>query len=215
MFVRDPTLVGLVHATLRRWEAHRTDVVSDLLRPGAALLDVGCGDGDLLKHNMHRFEQLHGIDIARNRVARAEAHGAGNILVRVGDIDAGLPYGDGEFDAVTCVAVLEHVFDPEALVRELVRVIKRHGQLLVEVPNVAFLPRRIGLLFGRLPRTAYNEPGWDGGHLHYFTLDAVEELLARNGVQVTSRLCSGIAHQLRSVRPQLLGADIIVVARKP
>jgi methionine biosynthesis protein MetW len=203
-----------VHGTFRRWEAHRTDVVSGLLRPGAALLDVGCGDGDLLKRNMRRFQRLHGVDIAMNRVSRAAAGGSRDILVQVADIDAGLPYDDGRFDAVTCVAVLEHVFDPAALVRELARVLKCEGQLVVEVPNIAFLPRRIGLLLGRLPRTAYNEPGWDGSHLHYFTFDALEKQLAQNGVQVTHRLCAGIAHRLRSVRPQLLGADIILVGRK-
>ena len=213
-FVPDPTFIGRLHGLLHRWEAHRTDVVGGLLTPGGWLLDVGCGDGDLLKRNAHRFERLFGIDIAANRIARADAEYAHKLHLEVGNIDAGLPYQGAVFDAVTCIAVLEHVFDPEALVRELARVLKPGGHLLVEVPNVAFLPRRLGLLAGHLPRTAFNEPGWDGGHLHYFTFESLEQLLIDHGMQILKRACAGIGHQVRAARPQLLGADIILVVRK-
>jgi len=213
-YTADPTVVGWLYSLLRRWEAHRTEVVSRLARPGGALLDVGCGDGGLLERNLGRFEAVHGIDVAANRVDRAGALSDGRVHVQVGNIDAGLPYRDAAFDVVTCIAVLEHVFDPIALVHELARVLKPNGQLIVEVPNVAFLSRRVGLLFGKMPRTAFNEPGWDGGHLHYFTFENLEQLLVDNGFRITSRACAGIAHRLRSIRPQLLAADIILAATK-
>jgi SAM-dependent methyltransferase len=214
-YTPDPTVVGKLHALLRRWEAHRTAVISSLAQPGGVLLDVGCGDGDLLGHNLGRYRALLGIDVAANRTARARALSGSSIHVQVGNVDAGLPYREGAFDVVTCAAVLEHVFDPVALVQELARVLKPSGQLIVEVPNVAFLSRRLGLLFGNLPRTAYNEPGWDGGHLHYFTFDTLEQLLVATGLRITSRTCAGIAHRLRAIRPQLLASDIILAATKP
>jgi SAM-dependent methyltransferase len=210
----DPTFFGRLHSLLRRWEAHRTEVVSGLARPGGVLLDVGCGDGDLLEHNLSRYKALFGIDIAANRAVRAGTLSGGAVHAQVGDVDAGLPYREASFDVVTCVAVLEHVFDPIALVQDLARVLKPNGQLIVEVPNVAFLSRRFGLLLGELPRTAFNEPGWDGGHLHYFTFATLEQLFVQCGLHITDRTCAGIAHRLRAIRPQLLAADIILVATK-
>jgi SAM-dependent methyltransferase len=164
--------------------------------------------------NLDRYERLHGTDIASNRVARARNSSASHVLVNVANLDAGLPYADSVFDVAACLAVLEHVFDPYLLVGELVRVLKPGGQLIVEVPNLAFLAHRVALLLGKLPRTAFNEPGWDGGHLHYFTFGALKELLTSNGIRVSGECCAGIGHRLRSLRPQLLGADIILVGFK-
>jgi len=53
------------------------------------------------------------------------------------DVDKGLPFSDSFFDAVTCIAVLEHVFNPPNVLNEIHRVLKPNGFLIMQVPNVA------------------------------------------------------------------------------
>jgi SAM-dependent methyltransferase len=114
------------------------DWLLSLLEPtGGRLLDVGCGTGAMLKAAAGRGFEVAGIDIsdvaigqARDRVAGAELH--------VGVAES-LPFAGGSFDAVSCVGSLEHVADPAAAVREMVRVARPGAQLLVIVPNSRYL----------------------------------------------------------------------------
>jgi SAM-dependent methyltransferase len=122
------------------------------------------------------------------------------------------------FDAVTCVAVIEHVFDPYFVANEIHRVLKDGGIFIAEVPNIAYLKQRIKLLFGKLPITSssYNwqEIGWDGGHLHYFTKTTFCGLLEECGFEILTVSGSGLFARFRNFYPALLTGDICVKAKK-
>jgi ubiquinone/menaquinone biosynthesis C-methylase UbiE len=79
-----------------------------------------------------------------------------------------IDFPDEMFDAVTCIAVIEHVFDPYFVVGEVHRVLKDGGIFVAEVPNIAYIKQRVKLLLGKLPVTSspyhWKEIGWDGGH---------------------------------------------------
>lgn len=115
------------------------------------VLDAGCGEGVLVEEYAGRL-LIEGLD-----PNYASAH------VRTGSVTA-LPYPDGSFDRALCLDVLEHLsFDdqPKAF-RELHRVLRPGGELLVSVPNLAHLQSRLHfLLAGRLIRTAseHKHPG--------------------------------------------------------
>ena len=171
-------------AAPRRQRGTRTEVAGALLRPGARLLDVGCWGGEGLERMgaSALFPELHGVDLIEASVQAARRRG---IKAEVVDLNMRpLPYPDRFFDAVTCLAVIPQVFDPEAVVAELHRVLTPGGQLVLSVGNVAVLPNRVRLLLGRRPRTS-PDPGWDGGQLHYFTLSETHRLLERHGFDVT------------------------------
>ena len=59
-----------------------------------------------------------------------------------------LPFGDRQFDVVSCLGALEHFVDPQAALREMVRVAKPGAVFILLVPNAGFLPLRLGLYSG-------------------------------------------------------------------
>jgi SAM-dependent methyltransferase len=158
-----------------------------------------------------------GIDVADAQIeaARTRAANAGvpNVSFVTANLDAGVPFPNECFDVVTGIAVLAMVFDPIAVLNELHRVLKPRGHLLLEVPNLAYLPRRLALLRGHLPRVSAGH-GWDGGHLHNFTLDSLRNLLRTHGFVVERVTGSGIFAPLRSWRPSLLTGNLILVSRR-
>lgn len=211
--------LGFLRQLLIGFETTREEAVLQLLRPGGRLLDLGCGDGLLANAARPRFVEVHGVELAAPRLARARASAAllfpgdARIAFTLGDACTSLPYRAAAFDAVATISVLEHVFDPYACVAELARVLRPGGQLVVEVPNVAWLPRRLSLLAGTFPSTS-TEGGWDGGHLHYFTLGSLCELLAQGGFRVDGWTTAGVLAPLRRGWTALLGADLVVSATR-
>jgi SAM-dependent methyltransferase len=166
-----------------------------------------------------KFREVHGLDIAQPVVARAgrtceRMLGSLNgVILHQADLNEELPYGDACFDAVSAVAVLEHIFDPYFSVGEIRRVLRIGGQLVLEVPNLAWLPRRVDVVLGHLPITG-DEEGWDGGHLHYFTFATVRRLLEQYRFSIEYMGSTGIFPRLRNLWPTLLGGNVFVVARK-
>jgi len=101
------------------------------------VLDVGCGTGAILKQ-LGNPEKNVGIDLAPEAISFCRERGLNN--VRQGDICA-LPFADASFDAVICSSVLYHqwVRDVEGAVREMHRVLRPGGTLLINVPAFPFL----------------------------------------------------------------------------
>ncbi len=96
----------------------------------AAVLDAGCGSGRTLEQ-LQGLGRVSGIEL--NPEAAALAQGRGNFDVRVGRLEE-LPWGPGTFDLITCLDVIEHTPDDRRTLRELRRVSKPGGWLLVTVP---------------------------------------------------------------------------------
>jgi hypothetical protein len=105
------------------------------------------------------------------------------------------------------------VFDPERVIEELKRVVRVGGQLVLSIANIAALPHRAALLFGRLPVTS-RDPGWDGGQLHYFTAAATRGLLERHDLAVRGMFASGRWLALRQRFPTLLSRELIFDAER-
>ena len=92
------------------------------------VLDIGCGEGRLLA--MFSEGNLFGTDISEGYLLKASRGEAELCKARVED----LPYKKEIFDLVTCTDVLEHVFDLNAAIREIFRVLKPTGKLVIRVP---------------------------------------------------------------------------------
>ena len=209
---------GWLFNKLRCFEKYREEAVIELLpKKGEKLLDIGCGEGTFLFKLADNFKELWGVDISPVRIKRArhktKKTGLKNIYFKIADIDQGLPLEDASFDVVTAISILEHVFDPHFVVGEIKRILKPGGVFIIEVPNIGWLPRRLDLLLGKLPRTS-SETGWDGGHLHYFTQGSLTELIEDAGFDIIKVSGSGIFARLRNWYPSLLCGDLIVKAVK-
>ena len=107
-------------------------VVADALsarRAGGVLADVGCGSGALWSVLRSRFTTCIGVDAVRYDGL------PGDVDFRAADLDAGLPLADGTVDAAVAVEVIEHLENPRAFVRELARVVRPGGAVVISTPN--------------------------------------------------------------------------------
>lgn len=164
----------------------RSDVALQLLDEGSRLLDVGCGAGALCYFAKKKYENIYGIDISENALNIAKKY---NIITsKVNLNEERLPYEDNYFDAVTCLDVIEHVFEPVEVIEEINRVLRKGGVLVISAPNIRYWQHIFSLIFrGKFPKTSDNKEHYDGGHLHYFTYKDIESILKSCGFHITEK----------------------------
>jgi methionine biosynthesis protein MetW len=158
-------------------EGSRVHIASNMLKGGGTLLDAGCGQGDLYDLIKIKYAEIYGVDIDLKALKRAKTKGYSTVK---GDLNKEtLPFRNSSFDAVVCLDVIEHLIDPRYLLKEVHRVLKEGGILIISTPNVQWLYHLLRLLCGRGLKTSFsslNDP-LNGGHLHYFTFRDVKKML--------------------------------------
>jgi SAM-dependent methyltransferase len=119
---------------LASWDAAFYAKYADTLKPsnpGARVLDVGCGVGQVVARLSEAGFEAHGVDVSEPNIERAR-----NFCPRCQLYDGRkLPFGDGFFDTAGALNVLEHVEEPEAFIKELVRVVRIGGCVVISSPN--------------------------------------------------------------------------------
>ena len=143
------------------------------------VLDIGCGDGQtsgfFLRYNDHDYV---GVDISENAVHDARSIGLN--AHRVEDA-ANLPFLGDAFDAVVCIEVMEHLFEPNLVVKEIYRVLKPGGVFIATVPNIAFWRWRLDFfLLGRwnpIGDELSVERPWRDPHIRFFTVGSLKRLV--------------------------------------
>ncbi|MCA9369092.1 class I SAM-dependent methyltransferase [Candidatus Woesebacteria bacterium] len=203
---------------LTPWVKTREDVAFDIITElpylGGNYLDLGCGEGDLVNRLAPFFKRSVGTDIAENRLAIAnKKYGTKNVTFEFTDLDKKLPYRTNSFDVITCLGVIEYTFDPYFVMREINRVLKPGGILILEVPNLGYLPERLKLLFGILPSWP-DASGWQGGRLHNFTSGSLRRLGDETGFTTVTLTGAGFMQPLRAYWPSLLCGDAMSVYKK-
>ena len=138
-------------------------VIADMIPAGTMVLDLGCGDGDLLAFlTSCREVKARGIEIGEDGVLACVRRG---LSVRQGNLQEGLAdYPDASFDFVVLSQTLPFLDDPAMILREMLRV----GQAaIVSLPNWGYWRARLSLLFrGRIPKAVdlpqhwYETPRW-------------------------------------------------------
>ena len=113
--------------------ARRLDILTKAVpTPDAKLLEIGCENGDFLLYLRDHGWQATGIDISRHAVTLATKQG---LQVFQGELNE-LHLESNEFDAIIMYHVLEHVYSPRTFLREIHRILKPKGILIIEVPNI-------------------------------------------------------------------------------
>jgi methionine biosynthesis protein MetW len=161
--------------------AHREEFakIVDWIPEGSRVLDLGCGEGSLLKLLVERKKaQVEGIEISSSGVEVCRSKG---LKVRQGRIDEGLPWADDAFDIAVCNVTLQMVMYPEKLLSEMGRVATRQ---IVSFPNFANIRNRLELfLYGRMPRAMlFGHTWWNTGHIHQLSIQDFKELV--KGIQL-------------------------------
>ena len=120
---------------------------------------------------------------------------------------------DKKLNLITILAVLEHVFDPEKVIKIIYNLLDENWILIVQVPNIVVLQRRISFLFWIRPRTSWDN-WWDWWHISYFTKSDLIKLMKDNWFKIKKITWSWIFANLRNWWVSLLSPDIIIVAEK-
>lgn len=161
-------------------------LIEDMVPEGATVLDLGCGDGELLDRLVHdKNVRGSGVEISQESVRACVARG---LSVFHGDLDEGLAdYEDGSFDVVILSFSLQQLRRPRFVVREMVRV----GRLaLVSFPNFAHWRVRGQLLVaGRMPVSKELPYEWyDTPNIHLCTIRDFRDLCRREGLAIEREL---------------------------
>jgi ubiquinone/menaquinone biosynthesis C-methylase UbiE len=117
---------------------------------GLKILDVGCGKGELLAEICARFpaSEVHGVDFSTARLRDASRRVGLQVALKEADIQKALPFPDASFDRIFCTETLEHLKEPHRCLREMGRVLKADGRMILTIPNASgFAPfNRLGPL---------------------------------------------------------------------
>ena len=146
------------------------------------VLDVGCASGWLLSEIASEFPNLEylGIDVYKKALAYGRQTYP-NIRFILADAHT-LPFSKKSFDIVTCINVLEHVINPEKIMREIHRVLRPNSVAIIGMDSENVLFRIIWLLW-----TKMNGRVWKHTHLHRFTPKALEKLFQKTGFTVRKK----------------------------
>jgi methionine biosynthesis protein MetW len=202
--------------------------------PDARVLDLGCADGTITVAFSQRIgsARIQGIEAVAENIAAAQSKG---IDARPGDLNRKLPFEDAGFDVIIASHVIEHLSDTDNFVREVYRVLKPGGYVVLATPNLAAWLNVLFLVLGRQPTIAEVSDDalvgtWSprGGcvsrvgpaHRRVFTMGAARGLLEYYGFKIERAAGSGyllLPARVAAIMTRLdsrHATNIIVKARK-
>ncbi len=158
----------------------RLDAAASLVPAGAEdVLDVGCGEGYFLeKLTKRQTPRLVGVDTKKENVVYAAALVPKAKFI-VGD-GRNLPFGDSVFDCSVCLEVIDHVPDYKKIIKEMKRVTKNKGRLIISFPDTSNQVWRF--VWALWTRTFGRR--WAGTHVHNFNELEFREVVDGLGIKI-------------------------------
>ena len=176
--------------------------IAQWVSPSARVLDLGCGDGALLRYLWQaRKAPGYGVEIDDDSVLACVAN---DVNVIQADLESGLSlFADGSFDCVILSQTLQAMHHTEGILREMLRVGR---EAIVSFPNFGYWGARLQLAFGRMPVSESLPYEWyDTPNVHHCTVADFEDLCRKIGIHIRERL---VLHEGKAVdvMPNLFGS---------
>jgi methionine biosynthesis protein MetW len=198
---------------LSPWRLKRAKVFASIVERGDRVLDLGVGDGALLKYMIEAKQiDAFGLDVSSKAVEFCQQQG---LKVELADINQPINevieqhYGKGAaFDYVILSEIIEHLPDPEMLLNMLRPYIRK--AFIVSIPNTGFHQHRLRLLFGRFPLQWVVTPG---EHLRYWTRADFHWWAKALGFMIIREVPYEGTPVLKNVLPGLFAAAFVYVLK--
>jgi 2-polyprenyl-3-methyl-5-hydroxy-6-metoxy-1,4-benzoquinol methylase len=221
-----------VHYPVKQVRDSSHDYARRLVGTNQDVLDVACGEGFLARQLQAKGNRVTGVDAlpAPALPDAFDTYVSHEIHADFQGVIAAL--GGRTFDRVLFLDILEHLDDPDRVLRESIAVLKPSGRLVVSVPNVANITQRLALLFGRF---TYTDRGLlDRTHRRFYTWKTARRLVEDAGWTVElqrptvmpielvlglspsnpiMRVMNRVLGVATRLLPRLLGYQVLLVAR--
>ena len=178
-------------------------LIARLIPERSRVLDLGCGDGELLRLLEERGCHGTGVEIEPRPFLEALRNGVNVIDL---DINSQLDqFGDGSYDVVVLSRTLQNLRQPADVLKEMARIA---GRGVVSMPNFVHWRNRLRLLTGRMPVTKDLPYSWyDSPNLHFTSLKDLSPLFTRLGLEVER--CIPLNESGRPLRTGEWGANLL------
>ena len=195
----------------------RNWVLPPLFKSNEEVLDLGSGNSIVGEYLVKKFNcRVTALDFSKIAIEVAKKKGVKGI---VGSVEDNLPFKNGYFDLVFWGDNIEHVWQPKLILKEIYRVLKSKGRVIISTPNQAYWRYRLhSLLKGELPKTegTPNQP-WEWTHIRFFNRNILNKLLKLCGFKEINFL--GVSRRrldrvLLKIFPDIFGMIMIVEAKK-
>jgi methionine biosynthesis protein MetW len=156
-------------------------IILDWVSKEASVLDLGCGDGELLALLIkEKHVHAQGIELSETAIQQCVAEG---LSVFQQDIDTGLSeYADSSLDYVILNQTLQQVKKPDFVLKEALRVGKR---VIVGFPNFVYISARLQILKGRVPVTKALPYEWyDTPNLHFLAIADFKDYCKKRNIHI-------------------------------
>ncbi len=178
--------------------------IIEWIKPNSRVLDLGCGDGTLLKYLQDNLNVTgYGLEIDNDNIVQCIKNGVNVIQT---NLDAGLSdFDNNSFDYVIMTQTLQAIQHPDKLLDEMLR-IGREG--IVTFPNFGYWSCRLQLLLGRMPVTTSLSHQWyNTPNIHLCTLNNFEDLCHSKSIKILHRTVADaqyLNHFLIKLFPNLM-----------
>ncbi len=175
-------------------------IITNMIEPNLSVLDLGCGDGTLLKMLKNKGINARGIDINQDNIVKCLEKG---LPVIQGDIDEGLQeYPDKSYDYVVLNQTLQSTEKPDFVIKEMLRV---GDKVVVSFPNFGYWKVRFYLMFkGKMPKSRILPFQWyDTPNIHLLTIDDFYDFAKSQDFKIEQKICMTKAKVRKSILQKL------------
>jgi methionine biosynthesis protein MetW len=187
-------------------------IIGELIPPNSAVLDLGCGEGELLAWlAANKRVKARGVELSGPKVRKAIASG---VSVFHGDLlDALAGYPDFAFDYVILSQTLQETAEPLKVLRDMLRCGRK---AIVAFPNFGHWRVRVAHLFtGRAPRTKLFPYDWyDSPNIHFLTVTDFQTLAAQEGWTIEREIFIAGKHRVPLLPNLLAETAVFLISRK-
>lgn len=190
-------------------------IITDFIDVDSTVLDLGCGDGTLLKMLSDKGVKAFGVEINQANVIKSLEKG---LSVIQGDIDKGLDeFSDKSYDYVVLNQTLQSTYKPELVINEMLRV---GDKVVVSFPNFAYWKVRFYLFFkGRMPKSNMLPFSWyDTPNIHLLTVEDFFEFAKQKNIKIEDTIYMTRAKVrkgfLRKTFPNFFAEEVMFVISK-